>query len=75
MSLGLFSKMRHVKAEKYKEWKPNACSITALRYNISGRLFWVLMDSPALVFSYQQVRVSQRGKFLHLIPFERCVHL
>lgn len=34
--------------------------------------FGFLMDSPALVFSYQLVRVSQRGKFLHLIPFERC---
>lgn len=34
--------------------------------------FGFLVDSPGLVFCYQLVRVSQGGKFLHLIPFERC---
>lgn len=29
-----------------KEWKPNACSITALQYNISRRLFWVSNELP-----------------------------
>lgn len=34
------------KAGTYKEWKPNACSITALQYNISRRLFWVSNGLP-----------------------------